>query len=278
MNGSVFKRKLRSGATVWCYSFYAGRDDNGKPINLMKGGFETKGAAATAKRDAITDYERTHGKITHYRGALGTVTWGYILADETKNGFPEAADARAALADAIRRRAAAEQVAAAATIQAANTEDRTNPKYADFVKYWLENHAARNTSPKTYERYTDFARYLNRYIGQTRINGLSTAQIQDMIHRLEDSGGKVTKDHPDGRPLAPKTVRHIGTMLYTSLAEAYRLGILTVRHPMANKRVRLPKLPKRKPSVVVKEKFKALLDRAATTRYHAFIATATGSG
>ncbi len=278
MNGSVFKRKLKSGATVWCYSFYAGRDEKGKPINLMKGGFETKGAASTAKRDAITEYERTHGKITHYRGALGTITWGYVLADENKNGFPEAADARAALADAIRRRAAAEQAAAEATIQAANGEDRTNPKYADFVKYWLEKHASRNTSPKTYERYTDFARYLNRYIGETRINDLTTAQIQKMIHRLEDCGGMVTKDQPNGRPLAPKTVRHIGTMLYTSLAEADRLGILTIRHPMANKRVRLPKLPKRKPSVVVKEKFKALLDRAATTRYHAFIATATGSG
>jgi Phage integrase, N-terminal SAM-like domain len=175
------------------------------------------------------------------RGVLGTVTWGYVLAGESKNGLPEAADARAALADAIRHRAAAEKAAAEATIKAANTKDRTNPKYVDFVKYWLEKRASWKTSPRTYERYTDFARYLNRYIGETRISGLTTAQIQHMIHRLEDGGGMLTKDHPNGRPLAPKTVRHIGTMLYTSLAEADRLGILTVRHPMANRRVKLPK-------------------------------------
>lgn len=64
----------------------------------------------------------------------------------------------------------------------------------------------------------------------------------------------ITKDHPNGRPLAAKTVRHIGTMLYTSLAEADRFGIVTVTHPMANKRVKLPKLPKRNPAGVEKEK------------------------
>jgi len=30
----------------------------------------------------------------------------------------------------------------------------------------------------------------------------------------------VTEAHPYGRPLAPKTVRHVATLLYTSLAEA----------------------------------------------------------
>jgi hypothetical protein len=54
MNGSVFKRKLKSG-TTWCYSFLAGRDQNGKRINPFKSGYETKAAAATALRDAIVD-------------------------------------------------------------------------------------------------------------------------------------------------------------------------------------------------------------------------------
>ena len=88
----------------------------------------------------------------------------------------------------------------------------------------------------------------------------------------------VTKEHPAGRPLAAKTVRHIGTLLYTSLAEADRLGVLKIPHPMRNKRVRLPKLPKRKPAVVDKEKLKALLDRARSTRLYPFIVLASATG
>lgn len=46
-------------------------------------------------------------------------------------------------------------------------------------------------------------------------------------------------------PLAPKTVRHIGTLLYTSLADAERLSMLK-KHPMEKRRVLLPKLPETK--------------------------------
>jgi hypothetical protein len=132
VNGSTFKRKLKSGATVWCFSFYAGRDENGKPINLMKGGFETKGAASTAKRDAIAEYEKTHGKLSRHRGAPGTMTWGYSIGDETKNGFADQGAARAALVVEMQRRAAAERVPA-----------EVDPTYAEYVKYWLNEHASR---------------------------------------------------------------------------------------------------------------------------------------
>jgi hypothetical protein len=63
-------------------------------------------------------------------------------------------------------------------------------------------------------------------------------------------------------------VRHIGTLLYTCLADADRLGILTVRHPMENKRVALPKLTKRRPPVIDKEKLRMLFDAAHGTRIY----------
>ena len=99
-----------------------------------------------------------------------------------------------------------------------------------------------------------------------------------MIHTLSDHGGMVTKEHPEGRPLAPKTVRHLGTLLFTALAEADRLGVLKIPHPMANKRVKLPKLVKRKPPVIEKEKLKALFDRARSTRLFPFIVLAAATG
>ena len=114
-----------------------------------------------------------------------------------------------------------------------------------------------------------------RHLGKTPLNELTTAQIQRMVHDLEDHGGMVTEAHPNGRPLAPKTVRHLATMLYTSLSEADRLGILKIQHPMRHKRVKLPKLPKREPVVVDKEKLRLLFDRARTTRLYPFIVLAS---
>jgi hypothetical protein len=84
----------------------------------------------------------------------------------------------------------------------------------------MDEHAARNCSPKTVERYRELGQYFVREIGSLPLNELKTAEIQTVIHRLSDAGGRKTPDHPNGRPLAPKTVRHIGTLLYTCLSEA----------------------------------------------------------
>src|SRR5450631_1664086 len=121
---------------------------------------------------------------------------------------------------------------------------------AEYLNHWIADHAPRHCAPKTVERYRELGRYLAHHLGDTRINELTTGQIQLAIHALEAHGGKITKEHPKGRPLAPKTVRHIGGLLYTVLSEADRLGVLRIPHPMANKRVRLPKLVKRSPEVV----------------------------
>lgn len=66
------------------------------------------------------------------------------------------------------------------------------------------------------------------------LNDLTTAQIQTAIHHLQDHGGRRTESEPEGRPLAAKTVRHMGTLLYTVLSDADRLGVLKIPHPMAN--------------------------------------------
>jgi len=267
MNGSAFKRRLPSGRIVWAYKFDAGRDPKGKRLYGQKSGYETKTAASAAMRDAIIEYEKTHGKVTKHLGILGTVKWGYEFGDEKKNGFADQAAATAALTAVVERRAAAEQAPA-----------EVDPTFTEYVKYWLDEHASRRTAPKTLERYRQFADYLIRHIGDTRLNALTTAQIQRVIHALQDHGGMVTEAHPQGKPLAAKTVRHIGTLLYTCLAEADRLGVLKVPHPMRNKRVRLPKLPKRKPTVLAKDKLKSLLDRARSTRLYPLIVTASATG
>jgi len=81
-----------------------------------------------------------------------------------------------------------------------------------------------------------------------------------------------------GAAAVAKTVRHVGTLLYTALAEADRLGFLKIPHPMAIKRVKLPKLQKRKPAVLDPEKLGSLFERARGTRLYPFLVMAADTG
>jgi len=266
MRGCVFKRKLKAGLR-WGYLFSAGKDAAGRRNQIFKSGFATRGAAQSALRDAITEYETKCGQITEHVDLLGRRTWRYVLGDENRGGFESRAAAENARMAEVERREAKQLDAVSA-----------EPTFADYFKYWLDEHAARRCAPKTLERYRELGRYLVKHLGETLINELTTAQIQHAIHRLKDAGGQITKEYPAGKQLAPKTVRHIGTLLYTALAEADRLGILKIPHPMANKRVVLPKLPKRRPPVLDKEKLRALFDRARGTRLHALVVLASATG
>jgi hypothetical protein len=152
-----------------------------------------------------------------------------------------------------------------------------SPVFQFFFLHWIDEHAARRCAPKTIERYRELARYAFKDLGTTPLRELTTAQIQQTVHRLRDSGGAVTKECPKGKPLAPKTVRHIGTLLHTCLADAVRLGHLTV-NPMADHRVILPKLPKRKPPVIDVEKLALMFERARGTRQYAFVVLDSATG
>jgi len=55
MNGCVFKRKLPSGSVTWGYSIDAGKDENGKRIQIFKSGFARKGDAGDALRQKLNE-------------------------------------------------------------------------------------------------------------------------------------------------------------------------------------------------------------------------------
>jgi len=77
MRGCVFKRKLKAGLS-WGYLFSAGKDAAGKRNQIFKSGFVTRGAAQSALRDAITEYETKCGQIIEHVDLLGRRTWGYV--------------------------------------------------------------------------------------------------------------------------------------------------------------------------------------------------------
>lgn len=271
MTGCVFKRK-RSRSVSWCYVFFGGWDADGKRIQVCKAGYPTKDAASKAVRLAIEEYEAKTGRITREPQERGRRVWSYWLDGACKSGFESAAQAEGALRDAIVRRDAEGRK------QAQDAADRPGPPFAQFFENWLKEHASRRCAPKTMERYGELGAYLIRELGQVRLNDLTTTQIQTAIHHLQDHGGRRTESEPEGRPLAAKTVRHMGTLLYTVLSDADRLGVLKIPHPMANRRVLLPKLTKRRPPVLDEAKLRTLFDRARDTRLYPVVVLAAATG
>lgn len=271
MTGCIFKRKLKTGIS-WGYSFFLRRDETGHQERIFKSGFPTKGAADAACKAAITEYESTHGRIVRERESNGRRLWTVELGPTRITGITSEPAAQEALRVALKTR-----VDNAAAIEAAQRA-QGELTFARYFEMWLTEHAARRLAPKTLERYRELGRYLMPHIGAVPLNELTTAAIQLAIHNLQDHGGSKTEKLPAGRPLAAKTVRHIGTLLYTALSEADRLGLMTIPNPMANKRVRLPKLPKRRPAVLDPEKLSVLFARARSTRLYPFVVVAADSG
>jgi integrase len=105
----------------------------------------------------------------------------------------------------------------------------------------------------------------------------ATAAIQEMVNRLQRHGGAKTKDHPQGRPLSGKRTHAAASLLYTVLTDAVRLGHITT-HPMANRKVKLPKRVKREPPVLDEAMLGQLYAVARGTRAYPFIITAASSG
>jgi integrase len=90
-----------------------------------------------------------------------------------------------------------------------------------------------------------------------------------------DCGGRITKQHPKGRPLAPKTVRHIAFLVQACLQKAVDWDIL-LKNPM--KAVKKPKVPRRRPKVVDRTGFDALLNKTAERRMYPVIVLDMATG
>jgi hypothetical protein len=184
-----------------------------------------------------------NGTITKHRKKNGRISWGYYYRAEgrqyTKCGFATKFEASKALGAAVGKHSDGDGAAR-------RGDSRT---MAEYIRYWLDNHAALRRQPKTFERYGQLAEYLVRLLGHISIRDLRPGVIQDAVNWLQVRGGEPTKAHPQGRPLAAKTVYSISSLLFTCLRDAARLehipGI-----PMADRKVKLPRLAKPSPAVM----------------------------
>jgi integrase len=199
MKGTTIKYTPKRGKPTYGYTFFAGRDENGKRIQKVKRGFTTKGEAEQALRRAIEEHQKS----------------------------PAA--------------------------------ERTMPTFGEFFERW---HAAasRDWSASTVERTYELGQYAVRLFGSVPLDQLDTMRLADELARLADHGGRTTKEHPEGKPLAPKTVRHIAFAVQQCLEQAVDWDLIP-KNPM--KKVKKPKVPRRRPKVVDKSGFDALLRQTA---------------
>jgi integrase len=100
-------------------------------------------------------------------------------------------------------------------------------------------------------------------------------QLAVAVNRLSDRGGQVTKQHPQGRPLAPKTVRHIAFLVQACLQQAVDWDIL-LKNPVS--KVKKPKVPRRRPKMVDRSGMNALFAKAADRRPYAALVLDAATG
>jgi integrase len=149
----------------------------------------------------------------------------------------------------------------------------------------MTEYAERNCAPKTIERYRELAAYAIRQsveiagtaqsFGDARMDEFKAMQLQFVVNALRDRGGQETKAFPGGRPLAPKTVRHIMPLVHGVFERAV-IWELIERNPCAG--VDLPAPPEREPKVVEKDGVTKLLARAQGTRLYPLIVLGLATG
>jgi integrase len=187
MRGTIVKYEPKTGRPTFGFYFVAGRDENGKRIQIKKRGFEKKTDAEKALQKAIAEYES--------------------------------------------KPAAKQKV----------------PTFAEFFARWDEECFSRTCAPKTVERYRELGEYAIKLFGDVPIDQLETMRLAVALNQLADHGGRSTKTHPKGRPLAPKTVRHIGFLVQGCLNQAVDWDLIP-KNPMV--KVKKPKVPRRRPAIV----------------------------
>jgi integrase len=215
------------------------------------------------------------GTIVKRPNRAGRARWAYVFdlgKDDsgkrrqlTKSGFESKRQAEVALAKAIVEHR--EKPATAA--------EKPMPTFAEFFERWHRDVVTRAHSRKTAERSHELAQYTIRLFGEAPLDQLTSEQLTADVNSLLDHGGRVTKEHPHGRPLSPKTVRHIAFLVQACIQQAVDWDIL-LRNPM--KKVRKPKVPRRRPAVVDRGGFERLLEIAAGLTIYPVIVLAMATG
>ncbi|HYI94796.1 MAG TPA: tyrosine-type recombinase/integrase [Bryobacteraceae bacterium] len=215
-----------------------------------------------------------NGTITKRPLKNGGHSWGYSFfagrdesgkrLQKTRSGFSTKREAAGAMRTAI------------AQLAKNGNTPTVELTFGEWITHWLKEYAARTASPKTLQSMTEQSVYLVRELGDMKLTKLAPLQVEAALHRIQDHGGKSTTEHPNGRPLAPKTARHIAFLLLKCMRKAVGLELIS-RVPISAD-YRPPKAVPKEPPTLDRERMNQLLQRAARGRFFALVVLASATG
>ncbi len=95
-------------------------------------------------------------------------------------------------------------------------------KFETFAEEWFEEYAKPNLRNTTYERLLQLRKRVYAAIGHLRMDKISPRQIQAFVNALSKDGA----NERNGKPLAPKTIRHNLSLISDVFSYADKMGVV----------------------------------------------------
>ena len=95
-------------------------------------------------------------------------------------------------------------------------------KFEELCDEWFEEYAKLNLRSTTYERLKQLKRRIYSAIGHLRIDKITPRQLQVFVNTLAKDGA----NEVNGKPLAPKTIRHNLSLISDVFGYAVKMGIV----------------------------------------------------
>lgn len=138
-------------------------------------------------------------------------------------------------------------------------------KFEIFAEEWFSEYAESNLRNTTFNFLYHQRLRVYRAIGDTSMEKITVRQLQEFINSLSKDGA----NEVNGKPLSPKTVRHVLSLVSDIFAYAVRMGIVR-ENPCV--RVVLPKLVRKEKKIYTVEETVRLMEllRKEPVKYRAF--------
>lgn len=138
-------------------------------------------------------------------------------------------------------------------------------KFEIFAEEWFSEYAKSNLRNTTFNFLYHQLLRVYRAIGDTSMEKITVRQLQEFINSLSKDGA----NEVNGKPLSPKTVRHVLSLVSDIFAYAVRMGIVR-ENPCV--RVVLPKLVRKEKKIYTVEETVRLMEllRKEPVKYRAF--------
>lgn len=138
-------------------------------------------------------------------------------------------------------------------------------KFEIFAEEWFSEYAKSNLRNTTFNFLYHQRLRVYRAIGDTSMEKITVRQLQEFINSLSKDGA----NEVNGKPLSPKTVRHVLSLVSDIFAYAVRMGIVR-ENPCV--RVVLPKLVRKEKKIYTVEETVRLMEllRKEPVKYRVF--------